>query len=71
MDAKASVARKMTGMPWPLKPAAMNLLPDLLLLIPSLLNRFDGAVVVDGVGGEDRGGDGGKLSTSTLGTTPI
>lgn len=59
-------------MPWPLKPAAMNLLPDLLLPIPpSLLSRFDAAVVVDGVGGEDGGGDGGKLSTSTLGTTPI
>lgn len=65
------MARKMTGMPWPLKPAAMNLLPYVLLPIPSLLNRFDGDVAVDGVGGEDRGGDGGKFSTSVLGTTPI
>lgn len=61
----------MTGMPWPLKPAAMNLLPDVLLLILSLLSRFEGAVAVEGVGGEDRGGDGGKLSESMVGTTPI
>lgn len=58
-------------MPWPLKPAAMNLLPEVLLLTLGSLSRFEGAVVLEGVGGEDRGGEGGKFPESVEGTTPI
>ncbi len=59
----------MTGIPCPLNPAAMYLLPEMVVLL--LLSDLKGEVGVEGVEGEVGGGEGGKCSVARLGMRPM